>query len=91
MVTAEVKKGLAVEGAILLVKRKANQLIRQKAAEALKKSRLLKLYRVKSPVTLWLELVETGTVPVKPSFMVVVGRTYEATAATMEEAYRFLR
>ena len=90
VVTAEVKKGLEVEGAILLSKPKAHSLITEKSAEAVKNCKKAKIYKVKSPVTLRLELVSRGFLPRRSGVTIVDGRTYEVSAKTIEDALKLL-
>jgi len=88
VVTAEVKKGLAVEGGILLPKEKAHEVIRKSAANAVKRCKKIKPCRVKKPVTMRLELAERGTVPMgRKGVTVIDGRTYEVKGRTAEEAF----
>ena len=91
IVTAAVKTGLSAQGAIHLPKDAAYSLIRQASAQAvqLAKTGQVKPYTVKTPVRLRLELVERGLVPgelARPDLARIDGRTYEVTAATVEEA-----
>ena len=88
VVTAEVKKGMSMSGASLLVKEKAHELIRTKAAEAVKKAGQMKPYKVEAPVKMRLELVERGVLPSKhvmPYMEIIDGRTFEVTANSVEE------
>lgn len=91
VVTAVVKQGMSVEGAIHLPRTQAHDLIRRKAAEAVEKavSGGFHPYVVVSPVTLRLELVERGQIPdpvARPDICRIDGRTYEVTAETVEIA-----
>jgi D-amino peptidase len=91
VLTAQVKVGLAVEGAQLLSQPAAHALIRDTAAQAVKKCRQIAPYKVSKPVTMRLELVSRGKVPYhRPDVKVLDGRTYEVTAGTVEEALRLL-
>jgi len=88
VVTAEVKKGLSVSGASLLVKEKAHELIRSRAAEAVAKAGQITPHMVQKPVKVKLELVERGQLPskhAKPYMNIINGRTYEVTADSVEE------
>ena len=88
VVTAEVKQGLSVAGASMLVREKAHALIRAKAEEAVKNASQMKPYKVETPVKLRLELIERGQVPSsysKPYMEIIDGRTYEVTANSVEE------
>lgn len=91
VLTAVVKQGLDLEGAIHLPRNKAYELIRTQSAKAVAaaKNGSIKPFVVSSPVTLRLELVERGTVPQKqarPHVHVIDGRTYEVTAERVETA-----
>ena len=91
VVTAQVKKGISIYGARHLPMEKAHKLIREKAAEAVRKaiSGEIRPYKVSTPVTLRLELVERGLIPnihSKPYARIIDGRTYEVTGNSMEEA-----
>ena len=91
VVTAQVKTGLAVEGAQLLPKEKAHQIISNAAEAAVRKCKEIKPYKVKSPVKMRLELVSRGGVPSgKKGVRVIDGRTYEVTGKTVEEALNLL-
>jgi len=89
VVTAEVKKGLSVYGAKLLLKDAAHALIRERAAQAVKKAPHIKPYSVQKPLTARLEMTERGFLPhshLRPNMRIINSRTYEVTANTMEEA-----
>jgi D-amino peptidase len=91
VVTVQVKKGLDVEGGQLLSLELAHQLIREGAERACREYKRFKPYKVKKPVTMRLELVSRGKVPVhRPDVKVIDGRTYEVTARTVEQALRML-
>ena len=91
IVTAEVKKGLDVEGAILLSKEKAHAVITQKAAEAVKNFKKIKPLKVKSPVTLRLEFVSRVPLPLtRPYVNIIDGRIFEIKAPSLEKAMRML-
>lgn len=91
IVTVQVKKGLDVEGGQMLALDRAHQLIRQGAEKACREYKRFKPYKVKRPVTMRLELVSRGKVPVhRPEVKVIDGRTYEVTARTVEQALRLL-
>lgn len=91
VVTAEVKKGLSCQSAMLLPPAKAHEIIRASAERAVKNIRSMKPYRVKHPVTLRLELVSRGRVPASKKYVKVIdGRTYEVTGKTVEEALNLL-
>lgn len=91
VVTAQVKKGLALEGAIHLPREKAYDLIRAKCAEAVQKAIQgnFQPYRIEHPVTLRLELVERGQIAdvlKRPDIRHIDGHTYEVQAETVEAA-----
>lgn len=91
VVTAQVKKGLSIYGARHLPMEKAYELIRKKSAEAVQKviSGDIKPYKVSTPVTLRLEVVERGRIPniySKPYAKIIDGHTYEVTGSSVEEA-----
>jgi D-amino peptidase len=87
VVTAQVKKGLNVEGAVLLPKERAHRLIRDSAAKAVQSCRKTKPHRVKPPVRFRLELVSRVRMPNPRSYLKIIdGRTYEVTGSSVEEA-----
>lgn len=89
--TVETKKGLDVEGGILLSSKEAHERIRSGAAKAAESCRRVKPYTVSHPVTMRLERVSRGQVPTTdPRVTVIDGRTYEVTADTVEQALGFL-
>jgi len=86
VVTVQVKKGLDVEGGILLSKEQAHKFIRAGAAKAVKVCKKIKPYKVQSPVTMRLELVSRGRIPViRKHVKVIDGRTYEVIGPDVEE------
>ena len=90
-VTVEVKKGLDVEGGILLSMDRAHEMIRSGAAEAVRKCGKVEPYRIPPPVELRLELVSRGKIPAhRPGVTVIDGRTYSVSAETVEAALRLL-
>jgi D-amino peptidase len=88
--TAQVKQGLDVEGGILLPPKRARQCIRETAAKAVSMCGEIKPCKVKSPVTMRLELVSRGRVPAARHVKVIDGRTYEVTGPNVEETLRLL-
>jgi D-amino peptidase len=91
IVTVEVKKGLAFDGSQMLPLPKAHELIREGATKACREYKRIKPYKVKKPVTMRLELVSRGKVPVhRPDVKVLDGRTYEVRARTVEQALKLL-
>lgn len=90
VVTAEVKKGLSWHGAMLLPQAKAHALLREKTIEAIRGGALAKPLVYEKPITLRVELVERGTLPLeyaKPYMKMIDGRTFEVTGDTMEETF----
>ncbi len=91
IVTVEVKKGLDCEGGLLLPKDVAHKRITEGAAKAVGLCRRIRPYKVRHPVTMRLELVSRGIVPVnKAHVRVVDGRTYEVTGPDVERTFRLL-
>lgn len=91
IVTAEVKKGLDVEGAILFSKEKAHGIITESAVEAVRKFKKIKPLTVKAPVTLRLEFVSRVPLPVtRPYVNIIDGRIFEIKAPTLEKAMQLL-
>lgn len=88
LVTVQVKKGFGTEGGIMLPMKTAHQKIREGAAKAVKNCGKAKPYKVKTPVTFRLELVERQQPPFRRSGVKFIdGRTYEVTGSTAEEAF----
>ena len=91
VVTVEVKKGLDVEGAILLSAETAHQRIREGAAKAVNLSGTIKPHSIPAPVEMRLELVSRGRVPyTRKNVTVIDGRTYSVSAGSVEEALSLL-
>ena len=91
VVTVQVKKGLDLQGGVLLPKERAHEQIARGAEKAVRSCRKIRPYKVRKPVRLRLELVSRGNVPVnRPHVKVIDGRTYEVTAETMEKALQLL-
>lgn len=92
IVTIEVKRGLDIEGGILLPKEIAPNKIKEGAEKAVKlcKKRAIKPYKVKQPVKMRLELVERGTVPQGPHVKLINARRYEVVGENVEEALKLL-
>ena len=91
VVTAQVKTGLDVEGGILLPRERAHNLIRESAERAVRNCKKIKPFKVKSPVTMRLELVSRGRLPrASEQVKILDGRTYEVTAPSVEEALNAL-
>lgn len=87
---AQVKSGLTRFGGRLLSKDAAHELIRTKAAEAVKNYKNIKPYKVPGPVTMRLELVSWHDVPSaedKPYMKIIDGRTFEVTGDTFDQAW----
>jgi D-amino peptidase len=90
VITVQVKKGLDAEGAQLLSKDRAHQLVREGAETACRQYKRFKPYKFARPVTMRLELTTRGRVPNRSDVKVIDGRTYEVTARTVEQALRLL-
>ncbi|MCL6628173.1 MAG: M55 family metallopeptidase [Armatimonadetes bacterium] len=93
VVTCQVKTGLGAEGARLLPIDASHRLIEAKAAEAVSSIRNAKPISVEHPVTLRKEMVERQPVPrdlARPGIKIIDGRTIEATASTVEQAFFML-
>lgn len=92
VVAVQVKRGLDVEGAVMLPKELAHQRIREGAARAVRAAPKMKPIKVRHPVTLRLELIERGSVPLpaRSGARVIDGRTYEVTGRTVAEALQRL-
>ena len=89
VVTAEVKKGLDIEGAILLPKEKAHKLIYDKAIEAVKNIKNVKPLIIEKPISIKVELPERRPLPNslgKPYLKILDGRTYSVDGDSVEEA-----
>lgn len=87
VVTVQVKKGFDVEGGQLLPLEVAHDRIRRGCERACREYKRFKPYKIKRPVTMRLELVSRGNVPVnRPDVKVIDGRTYEVTGRTVEQA-----
>jgi len=90
IVTAQVKAGIACQGARLLPKEAAHRLIEEKAAEAVKLAGKIRPLKVKRPVTIRTEVVERRSIPngfARPDVKIIDGRTFETTAETVEKAF----
>jgi D-amino peptidase len=91
VVTVQVKKGLDVEGGILLSREKAHKLIREGATKSVGMCKKIKPYKVKAPVKMRLELVSRGRIPVhRKDIKIIDGRTYEVTGPNVEETFKLL-
>lgn len=87
LVTVQVKQGINTEGGKLLPMKTAHQKIRDGAAKAVKSYSMIKPYKVKTPVTIRLELVERQQPPShRKDIKLIDGRTFEVTGRTVEEA-----
>lgn len=87
--TAEVKKGLTWNGAMLLPRGKAHALIRQKTIEAVRNAQKAQLFQFEKPVRFRVELTERQRLPNRigrPSVNIIDGRTFEVYGNSMEEA-----
>lgn len=91
VITAQVKKGLDIEGGILLPKEQAHRLIRESAARAVKACGKMRPYKVRRPVSMRLELVSRGPLPVARKHVKIIdGRTCEVTGPNVEETLNLL-
>lgn len=89
VVTAQVKRGLACQGGVLMPPERAHSLIYHKAIEAVKKADRVQLFRFMSPIKCKIELVERGQLPrssVRPYMQVLDGRSFLVGADTVEQA-----
>ena len=89
VITAEVKKGLDIEAAILLSADKAHKLIHDKTVEAVENFKNTAPYVVDGPVEIKVELTERKALPSsvgKPYLKHIDGRTYSVSGKTVEEA-----
>jgi D-amino peptidase len=87
--TAEVKKGLSINGGMLLPPDRAYALLAAETKESMANFSKAKPFIPAKPVTLRVELTERGRLPVpeaKPCMKIIDGRTYAAHASTTEEA-----
>ena len=90
VITVQVKKGLDSEGAQLLSKARAHQLIREGAEQACRQYKRFKPCKFKAPVTMRLEMTTRNRIPDRPGVKVIDGRTYEVRARTVEQALNML-
>ncbi|MCE9613313.1 MAG: M55 family metallopeptidase [Lentisphaerae bacterium] len=91
VVTAQVKEGLSRESARLLSAEKARELLRERAAAAVRAAPRLRPYRVRHPVRVRLELCTTKVPPeARPGVKIIDGRTYEVRGKNMEDALNAL-
>jgi D-amino peptidase len=91
VVVAPVKKDLDVYGGVLLPKEAAHEMIRSRAAEAVKCARSIKPYRVKHPVRIHLEKVSRSRLPEgRPGVRILDGSTYEVVGQDVESALRLM-
>ncbi|MCX7015898.1 MAG: M55 family metallopeptidase [Candidatus Sumerlaeota bacterium] len=90
-VAVEVKRGMSLDGGRLLPKARAHELITEGAERAVRAGRSIPPYKVPGPVTIRLELVSRGRLPVKrKDVRILDGRTYEVTGPSVEEAFNLL-
>lgn len=87
VVTAEVKKGVGIEGAMLLPVEEAQALIREKTIEAVNRCAEMPPFIVEKPVTMRLQLVSRGRIPRhRQGVREIDGQTFEVTAPSVQEA-----
>ncbi|HEY3418853.1 MAG TPA: M55 family metallopeptidase [Armatimonadota bacterium] len=88
-ITCTVKTGLSCQCARLLPMGQAHRLLEEKTAEALANLTTIPPLAIAPPVTLRIEMKERIPIPhehARPGIRVIDGRTYEATADTVEAA-----
>lgn len=88
-VTAEVKKGIGCQGAILLPPEKAHKLIYEKTIEAVKNASAVKPFTFPSPITCKMEMMERIVLPhplSKPYMQNIDGRSFICSADSVEQA-----
>jgi D-amino peptidase len=91
VIAVETKRGLDVEGGILLPAERAHAAIREGARQAVSTCADRKPYVVPAPVEMRLELVSRGNVPAsRPGVTVIDGRTYSVRAETVEAALKLI-
>lgn len=92
--TAVVKVGYGRHIAKILAPEAARRLVREKAAEAVRRGKTFKPFKLKSPVTARLELMGTEMVPRhrggQKGFRQIDGRTYEVTGKDIIEVMKML-
>lgn len=86
-VTAQVKEGVGIEGAILLSPDEARKVITDKTKEAVHRCKEMPLYQVNKPVTMRLQMVSRGRLPRhRPGVREIDGQTFEFTADDVQKA-----
>lgn len=91
VVTVQTKVGLGCQSALLLPKKRAHAAITEGAERAIKSIGKMKLYKVKKPVTLRLEVVERQQIPwLRPGVKIIDGRTYEVSGRSFEQTFNNL-
>ena len=88
--TCEVKKACSCQGAMLLPRKAAHELIREATIAAVRDLKNIRPLAITRPVTIRRELVERQQVPAaagRPDLNIIDGRTFEKTAATAEQAF----
>ena len=90
-VTCQVKKGFSCHGARIPAPGKSLSLITAKTEEAVRKAAAgqCRLLDAGSPVTMKLELVSRGHLPVNPAYRHLDARTWELTESSVEKAFFF--
>lgn len=86
VVTCEVKKGMACQGAILLSMEKAHKLIEEKTIEAIGKINSIKLPTIEKPARIRTEGIERKEARGVGIEKIIDGRTTEKTADSVEKA-----
>ena len=91
LVAVETKRGLDVEGGILLSRDVAHKAIRDGARNAVADRMQIAPFRVPRPVEMKLELVSRGHVPAgRPGVKVLDGRTFSVRADGVEAALKLI-
>ena len=90
VVTAEVKRGAACMGALLLPPERAEKVLRDAVAEAIARIKEIKPLVFDKPVRMRFERVERIPLPkpmAKPGVEIIDGRTYEVTGDDVESTF----
>ena len=88
--TCEVKKACGCQGAMLLPRQAAHDLLREATLAAVRDLKNIKPLDLSKPVTIRRELVERQQLPAtagRSDLNIIDGRTYEKTAPTVEQAF----
>lgn len=86
-VTAVVKEGVGIEGALLLSAEEARKAIQEATRRAVSQCAEIPPFIVEKPVTMRLQLVSRGRLPRhRPGVREIDGQTFEVTAGSVQEA-----